>query len=310
MKNILSTNNFRTGAAWLFLIVGIGLYVWGFFIINEDSIWSKIAIKIADVLVIGVVLGFITNAAQFIGIFKQDLQDIIYGKEFIKQRKDIYPLWENLSKELFKNKFPTLHKELLKTVNGYLPKDEVSYYNDYEIHTSIEWVDKEKGIIKATDNVAFDLISETTDKIPYPIKTWTTIKNKQEYTNRITQITVNGNKPNEIKNLGEKKDVEGSLCQEQQLFLQGSTKYEIKYTREKTYNINDDYYVGFRARYIVNKLRVCLDLPNEIDAIFTCRGTQKDFEDVSNSGNRIEKRYRGIVLPRQGYIFALKRRNN
>lgn len=85
-------------------------------------------------------------------------------------------------------------------------------------------------------------------------------------------------------------------------------KYEIKYTREKTYNIDDDYYVGFRAKYIVNKLRVCLDLPNEIEAIFTCRGTQKDFEDVGNNVNRIEKRYRGIVLPRQGYIFALKRK--
>ena len=247
MKNILSTSNFRTGAAWLFLIVGICLYAAGFFFIDEKSVWSKVAIKVADVLVIGVVLGFITNAAHFIGIFKQDLQDIIYGKEFVKQRKDIYPLWENLSKELFKNKFPTLHKELLKTVNGYLPQDEVSYYNDYEIHTSIEWVDEEKGVIKATDKVAFDLISETTDIIPYPIKTWTTIKNEQEYTNKIVQITVNGNKPNEIKFIGEKKDVEGSLCQEQQLILQGSTKYEIKYTREKTYNIDDDYYVGFRA---------------------------------------------------------------
>lgn len=308
MKNILSTNNFRTGAAWLFLIVGICLYVVGFFLIDDKSAWSKIAIKVADVLVIGVVLGFITNAAQFIGIFKQDLQDIIYGKEFIRQRKDIYPLWENISKELFKNKFPTLHKELLKTINGYFPKDDVSYYNDYEIHTSIEWIDKEKGIIKVTDKVSFDLISETTDKIPYPIKTWTKIKNKQEYTNRITQITVNGNKPNEIRYIGEKQDIEGSLCQEQQITLQGNTKYEIKYTREKTYNINDDYYVGFRAKYIVNKLRVCLDLPNEIDAIFTCRGTQNEFDDISNNDNRIEKKYRGLILPRQGYIFALKRK--
>ena len=105
-----------------------------------------------------------------------------------------------------------------------------------------------------------------------------------------------------------KQDIEGSLCQEQQLTLQGNTKYEIKYTREKTYNINYDYYVGFRAKYIVNKLRVCLDLPNEIDAIFTCRGTQNEFDDISNNDNRIEKKYRGLVLPRQGYIFALKRK--
>ena len=308
MKNILSTNNLRTGAAWLFLIIGLILYWIGFFYFDDSSLYSKISIKIADVLVIGVVLGFITNAAQFIGIFKQDLQDIIYGKEFIKQRKDIYPLWENLSKELFKNKFPSLHKELLNTVNGYLPKDEVSYYNDYEIHTSIEWVDKDKGIIKVTDKVSFDLISETTDEIKYPIKSWTKIKDRIHYTNSITQITVNGNKPTDIKYIGERQDVEGSLCQEQQLSLQGFTKYEIKYTREKTYNIDDDYYVGFRAKYIVNKLRVCLVLPNEIEAIFTSRGTQKDFEDIINKNNQIERRYRGIVLPRQGYIFSLKQK--
>ena len=80
MKNILSTNNFRSGAAWTFLIIGIILYIAGFFLINEDSVWNKVAIKVADVLVIGVVLSFITNAAQFIGIFKQDLQDIIYER--------------------------------------------------------------------------------------------------------------------------------------------------------------------------------------------------------------------------------------
>lgn len=328
MKSLLSTNNLRAGAGWLFLVVGLMLYFVGFFCVDNDSIESKIAIKIADVLVIGVVLGFITNAAQFIGIFKKDLQeivdenathfidlfkhdlqDVVCGKEFVKQRKDIYPLWKNLSKELFKNKFPTLHEELLKTVNGYLPKNEVSYYNDYEIHTSIEWIDKGKGIIKATDNVQFDLICETTDSIDYPIKTWTNITDKHEYKNTITQITVNGKapEPNKLTAIKEKRESDGSLCQEQCLVLQGSTTYEIKYTREKTYNFNDDYYVGFRAKYIVSNLRVCLDLPDGISAIFICRGTQKDFDDVNNNNkNRIEKRYRGIVLPRQGYIFALK----
>lgn len=75
MKTILSTNNLRTGAAWLFLILGIGLYIIGFFYIEENSIWNKIAIKVADVLVIGVVLGFITNAADFQKHLKEILVD-------------------------------------------------------------------------------------------------------------------------------------------------------------------------------------------------------------------------------------------
>ena len=82
-KNLLSYNFFRTGVAWIILIVGIGLYAYGYFGINQDSIWKEIVIKIADVLVIGVILGYLSNAAQFLGVFKSDLQDIIYGKEFI-----------------------------------------------------------------------------------------------------------------------------------------------------------------------------------------------------------------------------------
>ena len=66
------------------------------------------------------------------------------------------------------------------------------------------------------------------------------------------------------------------------------------------------YIIGFRPKYIVNKLRVCLNLPDDIDAIFTCRGTQQDFEDIPTNSKRIEKKYKGIILPRQGYIFVLR----
>ena len=114
--NILSYNFFRTGAAWIILILGIGLYALGYFGLSESPIWKEIVIKIGDVLVIGVILGYLSNAAQFLGVFKSDLQDIIYGKEFIKQRKDLDSLWETLSKQLFKNKFPAIHKEFLKVI--------------------------------------------------------------------------------------------------------------------------------------------------------------------------------------------------
>ena len=170
-KNLLSYNFFRTGFAWIILIVGIGLYAYGYFGINQDSIWKEIVIKIADVLVIGVILGYLSNAAQFLGVFKSDLQDIIYGKEFIKQRKDLDPLWDTLSKQLFKNKFPAIHKEFLNVIKNYFPKDEISYYNDYERNTTIEWYDRNYRIIKVTDVVSFDLVAETTDKFSYPIKT-------------------------------------------------------------------------------------------------------------------------------------------
>lgn len=307
-NKLFSSINFKHGLGWLLLIIGGILYSIVFFAYELDSpsVWKQIFLKLADVLVIGGVLGFMANASRFLGIFKQDLQDIIYGKEFLDQRKDIYTVWENLSKKLFKNKFPVIHKDLLKAINDYLPQDEVSYYNDHEAHTNIEWADREKGIIRVTEDITFDLISETDKAIPYPIKTWTINSKVADYKNDITSITVNGvSATNSLSIKKESKDGD-YICSERTLTLKGSTKYSIKYSIVKEYNIREDYYIGFRAKYIVKDLRVSLDLPDDLEATFVCRGTQKDFETINNSKKRIEKRYRGIILPRQGYIFVLK----
>lgn len=309
-NNYFSTSNLKQGLGWILLVIGIFLYVIGFVAFPPESniVWKLIILKLADVLVIGVVLGFVTNAARFLGIFKQDLQDIIYGREFIKHRKDIYPLWENLSKELFKNKFPKIHTSLLTAVNEYLPKNEISYYNDYEAHSTIEWIDQEKGIIQVTDIITFDLISDTDKTIDFPIKTTTTIKNPNDYQSKITQIFVNDLSPNVKHSLKKNEDkIEGdTVTQEYVLTLCGSQKYKIKYTRVKRYNIHDDYFIAFRARYIVNQLRVSLQFPDTIEAQFVCRGTQKDYEYVNKTKNLIETKYQGIILPRQGYIFVLR----
>lgn len=136
-KDVLSYNNFRTGCAWIILIVGLGLYALGYFGLN-DNVWREIVIKIGDVLVIGVILGYLSNAAQFLGVFKQDLQDIIYGKEFLKQRKDLYPLWKTVSIELFKNKFSAIHNSFLSAISDYFPKNEISYYQNYERDITVE----------------------------------------------------------------------------------------------------------------------------------------------------------------------------
>lgn len=302
-SNLLSYKHFRSGAAWIILFLGILCYYLGYFQIQRPDVWSDVVIKIGDVLVIGVILGYLSNAAQFLGIFKQDLQAIIYGKEFLKQRKDITPLWETVSIQMFKEKFPSIHKDFLRVLQSYFPKDEVSYYNDYETYTVIEWEDKAKGIIKVTDDVSFKLIADSEKEFYYPLKSWLHV-GSDDYTNYIEDFTINGNKP-DLGECIETRDGE-DICHEHKIKVAGATKYRIKYKRIKMYNINDDFYIGFRAKYIVNGLRVCLDYPDDIKAIFTCRGTQDDFEDVKKSKRCIEKKYEGVILPRQGYIFAIR----
>lgn len=300
---IFSIKHLKAGVFWIFLFIGIACYYIGYFQIAPNSIWKEIVIKVGDVFVIGVILGFVTNAAQFLGIFKQDLQAIIYGKEFLKQRKDITPLWETVSLQIFKEKFPAIHKDFLKVIQAYFPKNEVSYYNDYETNTVIEWLDKSKGTIKVTDDVSFKLIADSEKEFYYPLKSWLHIGN-EDYTNNIEDFTINGETPDLGKCIETREGED--ICHEHKVKMSGATKYRIKYKRVKTYNLNEDFYIGFRAKYIVNGLRVCLDYPDDMTVIFTCRGTQEDFEDVKKSKRCIEKKYEGVILPRQGYIFAIR----
>ncbi len=308
-KSVLSYEYFRGGFAWLLLIFGCALYCCGFFWISPNSAWKEVVLKVADVLVIGVILGYLSNAAQFLGIFKQDLESIIFGKEFISKRNDLDTVWENVTKQMFKNKFPSLHKDLLSIIRGYLPNDEISYYNDFENHISIEWVDKEKGVIKATDDVEFELIADNSNSFIYPIKSWVTISegNHKWFKNEITRISINEKNLSLEDNMKESKKEGDSYCETVNVSLSGASRYGIKYTRVRQYSINDDNYIGFRAHYIVNKLRVCIDAPDDIKVLFTCRGTTNDFEDVPQKGKRIEKKYKGLILPRQGFLFILSK---
>lgn len=232
--NLLSYKYFRSGAAWIILIAGILCYYFGYFQMESNSVWKEVVIKIGDVLVIGVILGFLSNAAQFLGVFKQDLQDVIYGKEFLKQRKDIESLWETISIQMFKEKFPAIHKDFLKAIQRYFPKDEVSYYNDYETNIVIEWVDRDKRIIKVVDNVSFKLIADGTKEFGYPLKSWLRVSDNT-YKNTIDNFTVNGKAPE----LGECKTTRDgdNICHEHTIPMTGSTRYNIKYTRTKVYSL-------------------------------------------------------------------------
>lgn len=302
-KDVLSYKYFRAGSAWIILLFGIGVYGLGYFVVSNE-IWKEILIKIGDVLVIGVIIGYLSNAAQFLGIFKKDLEDIIYGKEFIEKRNDLEDIWERITKQMFKNKFPSIHKEFLNVITHYLPNDAVSYYHNYDIETTIEWENKESGKIKVTDDISFDLVADSDQRFEHPFKSWTVIQEVDDKASAMKSLVVDGKAPEIVK---EHNYIDNECrCYETTIALAGSKRYSIRFSRERIYDLNKDFYLGFRARYIVNDLKVSLEHPEDIDVIFTCRGTQKEFENYKTPNKkRIAKRYKGIILPRQGYIFAL-----
>ena len=179
--------------------------------------------------------------------------------------------------------------------------------DDYYVNYTIDWIDEENGIISVREATSFELLADSPNKFTYTLKTWARVSENSVYDNKIESFTVNSLKPTIKSEKNYVKD--GCKYHEQDIVLHGETKYEISYVRIKKYSIYEDYYLGFCAKYIVNNLRVRLDLPSGVEAIFISRGTQEEFQDMSSTKNRIEKRYKKLILPQQGFVFALRKTN-
>lgn len=289
-------------------LIGIGAYVAGYIwkYPDNDIIWADLLIKLGDVLIIGVVVGYLTSVAQWSGIFKREIQDIVFGKEFLNKRNDIEDIWYNVTKQMFKFKFSDIHKDMLSALRQTLPKeDDISYYEDYDADTKVEWVDKEKGVIKSIDTFALYIVAESEKEFSYPIKTWTiTDDDNPENISHSIKVCVDGNTLSELVTTATREGDE--ICSETLIPLKGKKRYFLQYTREKIYNINEDFYIAYRAKYITKNLKVSLELPDDIEALFVERGTTAEFMNVKNSKHHIKKSYKGVIFPKQGYIFALK----
>ena len=307
-NKFFSKSTFLAALPWIILVLGIVAYVVGYVCYDEGNTGQKVCYKIGEILIVGVIIGWVSTTAHFLQLFKKELEDIIYGRDFLKNRDDIKKLWKEVSKQLFKDKFPDIHKDFLDVMVNYFPQEEISYYNNYDVNLTIAWENKDQKLIKVIDSVKFELVAASKKRFTYPLKTWTNVKDKKTYSNIITEFTVNGEKPK----FKEKPDYvdNGNICNERLVELKGNTVYELQYIREKIYNIEDDHYIGFQAKYIVNGLKVSIEYPEDIDVQFVQRGTQHRFEDRPHAArNHIEKWYKGIILPQQGYIFALQQKN-
>lgn len=305
IDGLLRLGTLKKASAWILLIIGIGLMMIAYFFLQDP--WRGLCLRIADILLVGVITGYLVNVARFMNAYKEALQDVIYAKTFLNKRNDLKTVWENISKLLFKEKFNAISGKLLNTVKDcYFPVDSSIYYNEMEITHIVEWQDKDKGLIKVTDCFSFTLISDTTKKVTVPMTTWINVGSlsEGEYSINMEKFLVNNN------NISYKADPEKTGNQYKHdcsAEVSGRKNYSIEQERTKVYSLFDDNYIAYRARYIINNLNVTLQYPEDINAEFIPRGTTKDFEagKTKLKGRIISQRYTGIVLPKQGYIFLL-----
>ena len=138
MSYIKRLFQFRLAVPVILLVIGLPLLCIAAFdpwqLEDSSPHWFKLLEKCGDIILVSSLISFLLDSAEYMGVFKRALEDIIYDSKFLKKRKDIEDIWVSVSKELFKSKFPRISTPLMQAVRKYYePGDglKLTYYNDY-----------------------------------------------------------------------------------------------------------------------------------------------------------------------------------
>ena len=322
-RKMFSHETFQTGAGWIALLIGIVLYIVyyvcvGLFLpkmvgcewisLHQHGIEVGLSVveKIADVLVIGAVLGYLSSAAQFLNIFKKDLESVILNHEFLKKRNDIAEIWETITTVLFQSRFHKISKGLLALIrDNYFPKNKSIYYDGYTSNVVMQWIgDPKEELIEVTTENKYTIVSENTDEINVPWTTWTRCNNPDSGNYSVEHtLEIDGQiieiKPQEGDDKKEKK-------YEVMIPLRGKEKYKVRSFLRKKYSFKEDFYRAYTFSYIVNGFVLSLTHPTDLKLEMIERGTCKQFDIISNTNTTLVAKYDGLILPHQGYAIAFK----
>lgn len=301
---------------WLLLLLStifILLSKLDFFIPQVNDFLEKLGFTVASSGVFAAVL----KSIQFTGIFKAELEDVIYGDKFIEQRAKKENLWIRVSKAIYKKRFPGISKRLNKIIlEEYFPKKKNYYYDNYVVSLKITELQK-NGLIKFIQNISYDVIMETGETkavleggyILDKPDSGSDIKhtNKRE----CFKIIKKDKKGNEIvedilENFGKYKkngstDFKSIYFYEIPVENNGNFSVQVKDARE--YNIFEDNNKLFRTSAITKSMKFHVSFPDNMHVQFFNLGIVGEFKQLYvENQNSITREYtEELILPNQGF---------
>lgn len=290
----------------IFIVVGLFsllLSIWGTF---ENSLWKETWGTIGKTILASGVFAGILKLMQISGVFKEELEKLMFEPKFLKNRKDIPLYWDKLSQELFKNKFPSISKKILSDIKDlYLPTKEIIYYDEPEHFIEIKLDDN--GIVTVKHNTSLTIVcTGEKDCVTYDFSNSMDFKEtKDEVSYTSSYIKVNGTK---IEDFNHEQLINGkTVTNKFKVNLEGSAKYDIEREEIKKYSLENDDIMYFRAAKLTNTLKVSVNHSVNLDVYFRKMGELDDFITKQNSGTFKKYEYKGIIYKEQGYFIQLKK---
>ena len=304
---LLSMENFKRGSAWIALILGCILYLFVFWLIpayfqETNAVVCKIIETFAEVLVVGGVAGTLVNTAQNMGIFKDELKEIIYGKDFLRKRNDLPTIWEEMTDVMYKSRFDYIPPTLIKTIRKlYLPENPTFVQNRVST-IRLEWVNKSKKLVSLAANDSFEFIQGPEPQQTYKSSVSIDTKGltKEDYFYKLS-YKANGQACETIT----KEETKGGLVYwRNTVKLPNKGTCSIERSTQQQFSLQNDHVYSTFATIPINGFVLDFSYPKDLHAMFYNMGTTDDFEIIEQTEGHLVARSKGLILNKQGYLIA------
>lgn len=300
------SKHFKSSLPWIVLIIGLFAFGYATFGTFENEQWKIFWHGIGQAFIAGGIFSLLLKTFQLMGVFKDELIEVIYEGKFLRNRKDLSEVWEKVSNVMFKNKFPKISKEITNDVRDiYFPTEQVLYYDNYKQVIEIELLEDDK--IKVTQKSDFTIFpTEISVKIPFKSQNAIKFKNAEDVYFKVNYLKVNS-QPVAFKITQEK--IDSTLKSMITYDVKSCEEYRFEIEVEKSYFLKDDNFIGFQKSQLIHDLNVKITLKGDLKFDFQSSGTLKQFKPVMYKNENIyEFDYKGIIYPKQGYmIFVTKK---
>lgn len=271
----------------------------------------------------GGVFTAIVKSKQFLGIFKEQLEEVVYNEKFLKRRSDLYEILEKVNKAYCGEKFPKINEKLSNQIfKNYLVDKYQFYYSDYYSRIQVDL--DPKGFLVLNESSRIVIVPESNQLI-IPFKFSSLIDLLDENDN-ITAYSMESIKINGVEVWDEEsrsfldskgeyfdKPEKGSITDLQiynefRIPLSNEQLYEIEITTEKRYFRESNPIKTYLANTFYEQMEI--DVAYNTDKLkvdFTKLGTIDDFRDKAKPLNgKFVKQAESFVLPNQGFALVYK----
>jgi hypothetical protein len=328
-------NWFKKGYPYMFMGIGVIVYILAFFdIFYTDA--NQIIKDVGKVMLGSGVFAALVKTDLFLTLFRKEVSSIreglneelvrvkgeistlrsdfsgtiFFDRAYLSRRTDLRQIWTNVSRALYKEKFPEICDDIEKAITEhYFPTDHDFYYTDYRYEIKLK--NKPDDFLELKETLTFTMKLGHINRVYLEAEISANLIDPEDKVSKIAieEIYVNDRYFDFNKHLvmtTSTDKIVGIL----KAPLEGEKEYRIRMVRNKIYSSKDQRYMKmFLFKKFCKTLTVDVQFPEGMKIAFYQQGTVNSYKDASpekTKKTRIIKHSDGIIFPAQGFLLSIK----